>query len=406
MTGDQALAALLLVVGLLGHALLWIEFINHTHATRMPRWAVWWLTLFGFGALGIGPLLLLALWWEGAIGSTYRSLSPAVYYYSVLCVLSALLLGPLAVLHRRRAKLSNARQVGADLYNLGHALQLRIEGSPVSRLMNLVPGNQALWLEVTQKQLHIPTLPPELDGLRLCHITDLHFTGRIPRRFFEDVVERANALAPDVMLVTGDIIDKSRCFDWLPRTLGKLRARFGCYYILGNHDLRVPGDRLRAILEECQLVNVSNRAMLLDIRGATILLAGNVLPWFPPAANMAHGPLMPGQRPHLRLLLSHSPDQYAWAKAYQFDLVLAGHNHGGQIVFPVVGPVAVPSRHGVKYASGLFYEGRTLLHVSRGVSSELPLRWRCPPEVALLELRHGAIEAVDPMAPKAPPRDR
>jgi predicted MPP superfamily phosphohydrolase len=115
---------------------------------------------------------------------------------------------------------------------------------------------------------------------------------------------------------------------------------------------------------------------------------------------MSQAPLRPGDRPHLRLLLSHSPDQYAWARTYGFDLMLAGHNHGGQIVFPLLGPMAVPSRYGVKYACGVFYEAPTLLHVSRGISSELPLRLRCPPELALLELRRGAI------ATTAAPRDR
>jgi predicted MPP superfamily phosphohydrolase len=384
---DGVLRILLASCALVGHVLLWIEFINHSHATRMPRWGVWALTLFGFGALGFGPLAFIVLWWLGAHETAWRALYPALQYYAILCIVSAGVLGPLAVFHRRRKRLRNAEQLSAVSYEFGQPLGLRIDGRRVERWLNYLPGNEVFHLEVTHKRLTIDGLPPELDGLRLCHLTDLHYTGRIPRRFFDEVVEQANALAPDLTLLTGDIVDKSPCIDWLAPTLGKLRAVHGCYYILGNHDKRVPIDRLRAEIERCGLKSVSHRTLTLDVRGATILLAGNELPWLPPAANMKQGALLPGERPHLRLLLSHSPDQFAWARAYAFDLMLAGHNHGGQIAFPWIGPVFVPSRYGVKYASGLFYEAPTLLHVSRGVSSELPARLRCPPEVALLELR-------------------
>ena len=64
----------------------------------------------------------------------------------------------------------------------------------------------------------------------------------------------------------------------------------------------------------------------------------------------------------------------------------AGHTHGGQIRLPIVGPIVAPSRYGVKYASGLFHEPPTLMHVSRGVCGVHPLRFNCPPELALLTL--------------------
>jgi predicted MPP superfamily phosphohydrolase len=68
---------------------------------------------------------------------------------------------------------------------------------------------------------------------------------------------------------------------------------------------------------------------------------------------------------------------------------VAGHTHGGQICFPLIGPIHCPSWHGVKYASGVFVEPPTVMHVSRGVSSELPIRLNCRPEVTKLVLRTG-----------------
>ena len=89
------------------------------------------------------------------------------------------------------------------------------------------------------------------------------------------------------------------------------------------------------------------------------------VPWFPPAPRVEWA--ASGPRP-FSMLLSHSPDQLPWARRHGFQLMLAGHTHGGQIRIPVLGPVICPSRYGVRYASGLFDRPPTLMHVSRGLS--------------------------------------
>ncbi len=70
--------------------------------------------------------------------------------------------------------------------------------------------------------------------------------------------------------------------------------------------------------------------------------------------------------------------------------MLAGHTHGGQVRFPLVGPIVCPSWHGTKYASGFFHEPPTLLHVSRGTGSYFPYRLNCRPEITKLVLRRTA----------------
>ena len=89
----------------------------------------------------------------------------------------------------------------------------------------------------------------------------------------------------------------------------------------------------------------------------------------------------------LRIGVSHSPDQIGWARRERLDLMLAGHTHGGQIRFPVIGPLVAPSHYGSQFASGVFYLKPTLMHVSRGLSGVHPFRWLCPPEVSVLTLR-------------------
>jgi len=69
-----------------------------------------------------------------------------------------------------------------------------------------------------------------------------------------------------------------------------------------------------------------------------------------------------------------------------FDLMLSGHNHGGQVVLPVIGPVYSPSRFGVRYAGGTYHHRSLTMHVSRGLAAKDCLRWNCSPEVSLLHL--------------------
>ena len=89
----------------------------------------------------------------------------------------------------------------------------------------------------------MPRLPSALDGLTITHMSDLHFTGALTRNFYEELVKEANQLKSDVVVITGDIIDKEHCLEWIPGVLGQLQADEGVFAILGNHELRCRHDR-------------------------------------------------------------------------------------------------------------------------------------------------------------------
>ena len=119
----------------------------------------------------------------------------------------------------------------------------------------------------------------------------------------------------------------------------------------------------------------------IDVHGEPMVVIGNETPWFTPAPDLTNCPQGP-----FRLCLSHSPDHIAWARAHRVDLMLAGHVHGGQVRLPVFGSLVVPSRYGRKFDGGTYHEPPTVLHVSRGLSGEEPLRINCRPEVSKLIL--------------------
>jgi len=216
------------------------------------------------------------------------------------------------------------------------------------------------------------------------HLSDFHLTGQIDLAYFKRIVEESNKFDPDVVFVTGDLVDELDCIGWIRNVYGGLKAKHGIYFIRGNHDLRITDqDLLMERLETAGMTWAGGKPHSIDIKGCRVSLLGNELPWYSGAES-----LDPESVPDdFRILLSHSPDQIDWAKPFDFDLIFAGHTHGGQIALPVVGPIVAPSKYGVLYSSGTFEIGETVMRVSRGISGDECIRINCPPELGCITLR-------------------
>lgn len=379
----------LLILGAVGHMVLWMALINRVHAIGVPRRWINAMTLMFLAVLVFAPLAVAAALYVHYANDSAASQSLAFFawVYVVLCA------GVCVASALQRLYLATHAELGTpSISNHTQRIQLRHKSASLAApglpmFLARLPGNQILALHVQEKQITIPRLPCALDGLRIAHVTDLHMSGRLTRAFFEHVVEAVNASKPDLVAVTGDIVEGDQFLDWLPPTLGKLRAKYGVFYVLGNHDRRATESRLKTVLSNEKLVHVGHEWKLLSINGTPLIIAGNELPWYKPAANLSNCSFNAAENWAPRILLAHSPDQFEWAQRNDIDLMLAGHLHGGQVRLPLIGPIASPSAHGVRYVSGLFRCGNTLMHVSRGVSALAPIRINCPPEIATLVLR-------------------
>jgi predicted MPP superfamily phosphohydrolase len=276
-------------------------------------------------------------------------------------------------------------------FDVAEMLGKNLAGPGKAKYCARIPGNQLFHLHTQTKQVALPGLPSALEGFSIAHLSDLHFAGHVQREFHEEVVRQTNALDADIIAITGDIIDRPHCFEWFASTLGQLRARRGVYFILGNHDgRRTKPDEVRRALVALGLIDLGGQSALIEHHGGRVLLVGNELPWMKAPPETSVLPVSPRDPSVLSVLLSHSPDQFAWAQREGYQLMLAGHVHGGQIRLPIVGPLLSPSRYGVRYACGFFMGRPTLMHVTRGVSGLIPLRFNCPPEVAKLVL-HASV---------------
>ncbi|NLE38833.1 MAG: metallophosphoesterase [Pirellulaceae bacterium] len=386
------MGTVLLLLALLGHARIWVALVNRIHATDISRIrmkAASWLALAAvvllpvgyvveFFRLGVNPLALMNWFAIDRSAFAYAAVCWGVGATTLLEWLWVRLTDrPTTIVrsHRRRLVFLNSSEPGAA-----------VSEEHSHHFLACLPGNEILQIDRAERVLNMGRLDARLDGLSVVHMSDLHFTGRVGKAYFREVVAVSNEMRPDLVALTGDLVDSDKCLDWIPDVLGPLEAKHGVYFVLGNHDRRVDESRLRRTLSETGLIDLGGRWVRREINGAAVVLAGNELPWFRPAADMSQAPPREPDGGPLRILLAHSPDQLEWAVDRDFDLMLAGHLHGGQIRPPLIGPILSPSRRGVRFASGVFHDPPTILHVSRGVSGEVPVRYNCPPEVTRLVL--------------------
>jgi len=264
-------------------------------------------------------------------------------------------------------------------------------------LLGMALGADAFFIEparlvINRQELRLPSWPPEFTGMRVALLSDLHVgSPHWGLSRLQQLVLKVNAEQPDLILLGGDYLINDIWFgekveaEPIAIELGQLRAPLGVFAVLGNHDWWNDGPKVRAALEAHGITVLDDEARRLHFNGKSLCLLGvrdetQRLRSARKELELAL-PEMP------LLVLMHEPDLFA-----DFDeratLTLAGHTHGGQVDLPVLGRSVVPSRFGSRYAAGHIVENGRHLFVTTGVgTSILPVRFRVPPEVALLTLR-------------------
>jgi uncharacterized protein len=245
------------------------------------------------------------------------------------------------------------------------------------------------------RDLHVPQLPPELDGVRIAHLSDWHLG--VPSRgqhAVERAVEWVAERQPDLVCVTGDLVSRPR---GEARALRLLERLGHPWVVLGNHDLaesRDPFSRPAALLEVPAGELLADRSVQIELRGRTVELAGvDPRTWLrrrrsdfpPPSAD-------------LRILLCHFPRALDFAPEGRWHVILAGHLHAGQIVVPYGRGKLLLAHPSARYPEGVFYGRGAAMHVSPGLGTTfVPFRLFARPEATELVLRRAP--APHPAAP-------
>lgn len=240
-------------------------------------------------------------------------------------------------------------------------------------------------LTIEHHQIFLRRLPRSLDGFRIVQLSDIHHSPFTSREQIERAVQTATSLQPDIIALTGDYISKERAYAApCAELLGKLRARHGVYAVLGNHDHWTDASLITDLFRAEGMTVLVNQGMRFEKNGAAFWLAGVD----DTMVGLEDLPLaLAGSREdEMKLVLAHNPIILRRAARAGVDLVLSGHTHGGQVSLRSENNSSGRPRR--RLLKGLARQGETQIYVSRGLGTVvLPVRFGCPPEVSLLELR-------------------
>ena len=244
--------------------------------------------------------------------------------------------------------------------------------------------DEANSLSLERVEIFLKRLPTKLDGFKIIQLSDTHHSPFTNLEHIARAVKIANRLRPDVFLLTGDYVSHER--EFIPPVaaeLGKLKAKYGIYACLGNHDHWTDADLVTHLFRGEGINVLVNEGIRFEARGSSFWLAGvddyMVGKTDVPAALRGSFP------DEMKLLLAHNPIIFREAARSGVDLTLSGHTHGGQIKIRDEEKRILPRR---KLKAGLHARKNSQIYITRGIGTVVvPMRYQCPPEISLLELR-------------------
>jgi uncharacterized protein len=372
-------------VGLIlgGHYYMWARLIRDVGLSTPSRQALPWV----LGGIAVSiPLAVVAsrfvrpewsVWWVGPayfwIGASFL-LVMAVAATDVLRVGYSLaafgLAGPDAdgrqMLARLGACLAVAIGMGASAWAVREGRKVRV------------------------KRVEVPLrkLPKALDGLRIVQLSDVHVGPTIGRAFLQHVVATVNALSPDIVAITGDLVDGSvEDIKHRVAPLADLTSTYGTYFVTGNHEYHAGAPEWCEHLGDLGIRVLRNEYVEVERDGHILHLAG-IDDYEAANFDVGHGAdlekAVAGRDPSRALiLLAHQPKAIHEAVRYGVDLQLSGHTHGGQLW-----PLWLLQRVGQPVVAGLAKFGESFVYVSCGTgSSGPPMRLAAPAEITDIVLR-------------------
>lgn len=262
-------------------------------------------------------------------------------------------------------------------------------------------GAYARWIEPRWLKVTRHSIPPSdndavaREPIRLLHLSDPHLSPVVPLEFIDESLKRGIAERPDLIVITGDYATgRLGDFSDYAQVLSQLPTVAPTFACLGNHDggpwsrrrKSAEGpDRTIALLRLANIPCLLNQHHTLRVRGRTVQLFGVGDLWnsmCDPATAFRDAP---PRNDALRIVLNHNPDAKALFPSYDWDVMLSGHTHGGQIRFPLVGAPFAPVQD-KRYLEGLHRWNNRWLHISCGIGNLHGVRFNCRPEISLLTI--------------------
>ncbi len=246
-------------------------------------------------------------------------------------------------------------------------------------------------IKFKEHTIYVKNWPSDLSGFSIAFITDTHVgSPHISLEKIQSIVDRTNALKPDLILLGGDYVVQGVIGGHpvpskdIVAVLSKLHAPTGVFGVLGNHDWWDDGPRIHHEFDEqhVQILEDASQHLQFGKHGFWIVGVSDYTEGAHDVNKALSG--ITGNDPII--ILTHSPDIFPDVPS-RVGLTIAGHTHGGQVYVPFLGRPVIPSKYGQRYAMGLIEENGKQIFVGSGIgTSTLPIRFMTPPEVSILKI--------------------
>ncbi len=242
---------------------------------------------------------------------------------------------------------------------------------------------EPFWLEEKTIEITSAHIPPQFHGATVVFLTDIHHGPFFSRRRVKRLVERVNGLEPDIILLGGDYVHRDAkyiepCF----AELKGLKAPFGLYGVLGNHDHWEGAVLTRQSMQEAGIRLIDNAAFWIEHGGARIKIGG-VGDYYEDIQDIAPT-VFDVAKEDFVILVTHNPDYVQDMQTDKIDVVFAGHTHGGQVTFFGQWAPLIPSAYGQKFRTGTLQEGNAQVIISHGVGTITPpVRFFARPQIII-----------------------
>ena len=235
----------------------------------------------------------------------------------------------------------------------------------------------------------IKDLPFEFHNYRIVNLTDIHLGQWISPEYLSGVVDYVNSINPDMITLTGDYISYilEGYEDALLDSFKRLKAKDGKFAVLGNHDHWADAEKIREILKDSDIVDLSNDVYTLEKNGETLNISG--VDSCTVGADNIDEVLEKLPDDGASILLAHEPDfAKISSETNRFDLQMSGHSHGGQLVIPGVKTTPFRCSYSIKYPVGMYKVKNMVQYTSKGLgTNSFWLRINCKPEITLFYLK-------------------
>ena len=247
-------------------------------------------------------------------------------------------------------------------------------------------------IDLVEIDIKINNLGRNFHNFRILNLTDIHLGQWINPKYLDDLVDYVNTLNIDLITLTGDYVsyvlegyEKS-----LERSFSRLKAKYGKYGVLGNHDHWMNPDKIREIFKNSGIVDLSNDVYTIEKDGDFLNICG--VDSCTVCADDLDKVLSKMRENTPSILLAHEPDfAKESSQTEKFDLQISGHSHGGQFIIPAFETTPFRGPNSTKYPVGLYKVGKMTQYTSKGLgTNSFRIRINCKPEITIITLKTNA----------------